>query len=64
MTSREIPPEDTIEHFDYLLEALIEEALFQGYFGDNEEAVNFHAGMLRAAYQGALERKEQHENER
>lgn len=51
----EIPPQDTIEYFDFLLEAVVEETLLEGYFGDNKEAIAFHVGMLRTAYQRALE---------
>ena len=55
---RPIPPEDTLDHFDFLLEALVEEVLIYANFGTSEEPVNFHIGMLRAAYQRALERRD------
>jgi hypothetical protein len=53
----EIPPDDTMEKFDFLLGALVEESILQGVFGENQTAVEFHAGLLRAAYQRALERQ-------
>jgi hypothetical protein len=59
-TSR-IPPEDTPEHFDFLLEALVEEVLTYAEFGTSEDPVTFHMGMLRSAYQRALERKDDDE---
>lgn len=53
----ELPPEGTIEYADYLLEALVEESILHGIFGENETAVEFHVRMLRAAYQRALDRQ-------
>lgn len=53
----ELPLDDTIEKFDYLLEALVEESILHGIFGENETAVDFHVRMLRAAYQHALDRQ-------
>src|SRR5215469_10680456 len=53
---RLIPPENTVEHFDFLIEALVEEVLIYAHFDTSEDAVNFHIGMLRAAYQRAMER--------
>jgi len=55
---REIPPEDTIEHFDFVLEALVEEVLIWYQYDTSADAVDFHIGILRAAYMRALERKE------
>ena len=52
-----IPEDDTIEKFDFLVEALVEEAILHGIFGENETAINFHVRMLREAYQRALDRQ-------
>ncbi len=53
-----IPAEDTPEYFDHLVEALVEEVLIYACFDTSPDPVNFHIGMLRAAYQRALERKD------
>lgn len=55
---RPIPEPDTPEHFDFLVEALVEEVLIYAYFDTDPEAVNLHIAMLRAAYQRAMERKD------
>jgi hypothetical protein len=54
---RPIPPENTSEHFDFMPEALVEEVLIYTEFQGSPDAVNFHLGRLRSAYQRALERK-------
>lgn len=58
MTER-IPDEGTIEYVDYLIAALVEEAIMYGQMGSevSTDAIDFHVGMLRAAYLRALERK-------
>jgi hypothetical protein len=55
---RPIPEQDTPEYVDYLIEALVEEVLIYAYFDTSTDAVDFHIGMLRAAYQRAIERKD------
>ena len=55
---RPIPEQGTPEYFDYLVEALVEEVLIHAYFDTSTDAVDFHIGMLRAAYQRAMERKD------
>jgi hypothetical protein len=55
---RPIPEQDTPEFFDFLIEALVEEVLICAHFDTSTDAVNFHIGMLRAAYQRAMERKD------
>lgn len=53
-----IPPEGTLEYVDYLIEALVGEVLIYAHFGTSPDSVDFHIGMLRAAYQRVLERKD------
>jgi hypothetical protein len=51
------PQEDTPEYVDVLIDALIEEVLIYAHFDSSTDAVNFHIGMRRAAYQRAIARK-------
>lgn len=55
---RPIPEPDTPEHFDFLIEALVDEVLIYANFGTSEEPINFHIDLLRQTYLRALERKE------
>jgi hypothetical protein len=55
---RPIPEQDTLEYVDYLIEALVEEVLIFAYFDTSPDPVDLHIGMLRAAYQRTMERKD------
>lgn len=54
----ELPPNDTIEYFDYLLEGLEGEIRLSERYDTELDSVDFYKRMLRATYQRALERHE------
>jgi hypothetical protein len=56
--SEHTPRAGTPEYFDYLLDSLEAEVRLSEYYDIELESINFYKGMLRAAYQRAMERKE------
>jgi hypothetical protein len=56
--SEHIPRAGTPEYFDYLLDGLEAEVRLSERYDIELESVGFYTGMLRAAYQRALERKD------
>lgn len=54
----ELPPEDTIEYVDYLLEGLEGEIRLSERYVTELDSVDVYKRMLRAAYLRALERHE------
>ena len=52
----QLPPEDTIERFDYMLDGYEAEVRLSERFDIDLDSVSFYRLMLRAAYQRALER--------
>ena len=55
---RQNPPEDTLEHFDYMLDGYEAEVRLSERFDIDLDSVSFYRLMLRAAYQRALERRD------
>lgn len=55
---RPIPEQDTPEFIDYLLDGLEAEVRLSERYDIELESVRFYTGMLRAAYQRALERQD------
>ncbi len=55
--SKPLPAEGTVEYVDYLLDGLEAEIRLSERYDIELDSVNFYKGMLRAAYQQAMERK-------
>lgn len=55
--SEHIPHAGTPEYFDYLLDSLEAEVRLSERYDIELDSVDFYKGMLRAAYQQAVERK-------
>lgn len=55
--SEQIPRAGTPEYFDYLLNGLEAEVRLSEYYDIELDSIDFYKGMLRSAYQRALERK-------
>lgn len=56
--SEQIPSAGTPEYFDYLLDGLEAEVRLSEYYDIELATIDFYKGMLRAAYQRAMERKD------
>ncbi len=55
--SEPIPAEGTVEYVDCLLDSLEAEIRLSERYDIKLDSVDFYRGMLRAAYQQAMERK-------
>ncbi len=55
--SEPLPAEGTMEYVDYLLDGLEAEIRLSERYDIALDSVDFYKGMLRAAYQQAMERK-------
>ena len=55
--SEHIPAEGTKEYVDYLLDGLESEIRLSERYDIELDSVDFYKGMLRSAYQQAMERK-------
>lgn len=56
--SEPIPAEGTIEYVEYLLDSLEAEIRLSERYDIDLDSIDFYKGMLRAAYQRAMERKD------
>jgi hypothetical protein len=58
--SRQLPPDEAIEDFDYLLISFQAESILYGQMNGeiSTDAMHFYIGLLKAVYQRAGERRD------